>query len=90
MSDKVEITNIVFKIGEKTIELTLEESKKLQNLLNSNFGQNYLGPYPTPVIIDRYIPYYPQPYRWQEWEVTWQGMDTATDNQTGGTLCCSC
>ena len=81
MKDKVEISRVVFKIGGKKIELTLEEAKKLQELLNSNFGQ---------VSIHYYPAYYPQPYVWNDWQLTYGRMDQAADSQTGGTLYCSC
>lgn len=83
MSNKVELSNIVFKIGDKKIDLTLEEAKNLQDLLNNNFGVATAQPYIPYIPIMPYAPYYPpEPYRWQEWEGRY---DT-----TGGTLYCSC
>ena len=85
MSDKIEISKVVFKIGDKTIDLTLDEAKKLQGLLNSNFGQLVTTfPFCNPIPV----PYYPEPYRWGEWEITRQ---TQTSGEVSpGTLMCSC
>ena len=93
MSDKVEISNIVFKIGDKEIELTLSEAKKLQDLLNSNFFSYRAYDGVWPVIIEKHIPHYLEPYRWNDWEITWSGKDNCTqpaDDRSGGTLYCSC
>lgn len=91
MSDKVEISKVCFKIGDKTIDLTLDEAKKLQELLNSNFGQRYV-PQNVPIIIEKAVPYYPDPYRWKEWKITWTGNspNQQIDDRSGGTLYCSC
>ena len=92
MADEVEVKNIVFKIGSNEIKLSLNEAKKLKELLNANFGGSPELPYMPPTIIDRQVPIYPQPYRWREWEITWQGdsYNYQVADRTGGTLYCSC
>ena len=40
--EKVEIKNINLKIGKKTLTLTVEEAKKLKDVLDSLFGENII------------------------------------------------
>ena len=51
-----EITTIKMKIGEQEIEMSLDEAKAFQRLLNETFPEPS-SPIINPVIIER--PYYP-------------------------------
>ena len=76
MTDKVEITSIIVRVGGKEgqkLKLTLEEAKSLQALLNKELGN------------DTYIPYYPVYPGPSYTEITWQG-DT-NDHQTADRCC---
>ena len=73
---KVEIGKVVFKIGNKTLEVTLDEVQRLRKLLNDTFGDI---PYFPPVPYIPYYPYCPGPAP----EITWTisdsiGVTTAT------------
>ena len=60
----VKVEKIVIKIGDKEVEYTLEEAKKLQELLNNLLGNKetiYVPVYPT----------YPQPYPYYSYNVPW-------------------
>jgi hypothetical protein len=56
---QVEIKKLVLKLGNREIELTFEEAKKLSVALNDLFGDKTVYVYPTPPIyIDSYRPYW--------------------------------
>ncbi len=61
MVELAEIKKIVLKIGDKELEITLDEAKELKDLLVKTFGSdniNYIPfTYPQP-----YYPVYPRPY----------------------------
>jgi hypothetical protein len=73
--DVVKVEKIVIKIGDKEVEYTLEEAKKLQELLNNLLGNKetiYIPistPYPVTVpmpypVYPRTYPYYPNTSPW--------------------------
>lgn len=78
----IEVSKIVVKMGDVSVELSLEEARELQRLLNDTFGKQ--------VYIPTVIPYpvYPQPYRYWDRFITWDGTDTSGnwDSTGGGTM----
>ena len=79
MSEKVQVSKIVVKMGDKEVELSLAEAKELQELLNETFGTKETVYIPSqPIYVER-------PYRWTypHWYVTY-GDNTARG--VGGTL----
>lgn len=55
------IEKVVIKIGDQEIPLSLEEAKELQAILNETFPKKekeYI-PYPSPIVINPWRPYYP-------------------------------
>lgn len=75
MKNKVEISKINIKIGDKEIPLTLEEAQELRQILDETFGQKMVV-YPSPPIyIERP---YPRPWRYWDTSVTWS--NTAGDS----------
>ena len=79
MSEKVSVSKIVVKMGKKEVELTLEEAKELQELLNDTFGKKETVYIPgSPIYIER-------PYHWTypRWEVTY---GNTSKFQSDGTL----
>ena len=65
--NRIEVSEINIKIGEKEISLTLDEIKELQILLNATFGQaicySYMQPYPvTPPSYDIGTPLWTAPF----------------------------
>jgi hypothetical protein len=58
MNDKIKVSKIVLKVGDKTVELTLEQAKEMQQILSDLFKDTPLTS-PAPIYIDRpvYIPY---------------------------------
>lgn len=79
MSEKVEVSKIVVKMGKKEVELSLAEAKELQELLNDTFGKKETVYIPgSPIYIER--PYIrPYPY----WTVTYGNSSQPT---SGGAL----
>jgi len=73
MLDKIVVSKIVIKMGKKDVELSLEEAKELQEILNNTLGKVVYIP-SAPIYIDH-------PYRWTtpRWEVSW----TNSTNNTG-------
>ena len=75
---EVSISKINIKIGKKEVELTPDEAKELQEILNETFGKKervYI-PSPYPVVQPVY-----RPYRY--WEVTYgNGTGTVTYSAT--------
>jgi hypothetical protein len=71
--ETVEVKNIVLKIDDKEISLSLGQAKKLKDLLGEMFGISNT----VYVPIDRYIPY--EPYRpWPQYpQVTWCSNTTS-------------
>lgn len=64
-NNKVKINKIEIDLGEKTLELTLEQAKKLKDLLNETFSENKV------IKEKEYIPY-PYPYRpWYDKDRIW-------------------
>lgn len=69
----VEITNIKIKLGEREIELTSDEARKVHAELAKLFGLEitspmpypvlYPFPYPVvPIVIEKEVPSWPQPW----------------------------
>jgi len=79
MKSKVEISKIVVEVGGKKIELSVDDAKKLKDLLNDIFGQpiqpinlgtetiKEIHHYDYPIYIDR-TPY--NPPMWGNPEIT--------------------
>lgn len=73
----VQITTIKFRIGEKEIELTSDEARKIHEELSRLFSNETT---PAPVVIPQpyLVPYWPQPQPivvepWQPWwQPSWQ------------------
>jgi hypothetical protein len=83
--DQIKISNIVIQIADKKIELTLEQAKELQKILDDTFGSKEVTYIPhQPIIIDRYHP----PYRSPWWEVTYSSLGGTGAPQQFGTLMC--
>ena len=61
---KAIIKKLVLDIGGKEIKLSLDEAKQLKVVLGELFDEKPIGwlPYPTPIIIDRFDPYWNYPY----------------------------
>ncbi len=79
MSERVEVSKIVVRMGKKEFELSLAEAKELQELLNDTFGKKETVYIPgSPIYIER--PYI-QPYPY--WTVTYGDTFQLT---SGGTL----
>lgn len=57
-----EITKTVFKIGNKEIEMSVDEAKELKTILGSMFGENI-------TVIREYSDWYKRPWDW--WKVTY-------------------
>ena len=76
---EVSISKINIKIGKKEVELTPDEAKELQEILNETFGKKETVYIPgSPIYIER--PYIrPYPY----WTVTYGNTSQPT---SGGTL----
>ena len=56
--DKAIIKKIILDLGDKEIELTVEQAKKLTTALDEMFGEKIAYTYPrAPIIIERYPPY---------------------------------
>jgi hypothetical protein len=60
---EVSISKICIKIGEKEVELSPDEAKELQEILNDMFGKR------ETVYVPQPYPVYPNPYRY--WSVTY-------------------
>lgn len=75
---KVSIKNVIVKIGDKEISLSLYEAKELQDILNRTFGTEKTVFVPSaPVIIER--PWYPT---YPHWYVTCNADSAVVDNYT--------
>jgi hypothetical protein len=69
VKNKVKISKINIKIGDKEIPLTLEEAQELRQILDDTFGQKTVFYPSTPVIIERpYVRPYPYPY----WSISYE------------------
>lgn len=62
-NNKVEISKINIRIGDKEIPLTLEEAQELRQILDETFGQKTVFYPSTPIYIER-----PRP--WRYWKPT--------------------
>lgn len=75
---KIRVSNVTIELRKRTLELTLDEARELQRLLNDVFPVECPTTPAVPIIIERpYWPWRPGP--------TWTVM---CDNQTE-TLCLS-
>lgn len=73
--NKVEISKINIKIGDKSIELSLEEAQELRQILDETFGQKTVFYPSAPIIIER--PYIRPRQWWEGPTVTWTTGDSA-------------
>jgi hypothetical protein len=75
-TNEVEIKTINIKINKKELSLSIEEAKRLYELLNGLVGPKEVNIVSNPIIIqktdkiDPYYPYYPG-LPWQQPEITW-------------------
>lgn len=86
MTKKVKVSKINIKVNKNTeIELSLEEAKELQKLLNDTFGtsERVITVPSAPAIIP--YPVFPRPWR-RYWEVTWDSNGTGASNVEIGTV----
>ena len=60
MSKNAEIKKIVLELGNKEVELNIEQAKKLHGLLDEMFGVKAMPTYPYlyPIYIERHRPYW--------------------------------
>jgi hypothetical protein len=82
MEEKMEIKEIVLKLGKKEISLSVEEAKKLKELLGELFGKDVIKEVVKEEhhYHDHYRPYwYYQPYYYN------QLLCSTTQNLCGGT-----
>lgn len=71
-ANKIEIKTINIKINKKELSLSIEEAKRLYELLNGLVGPKEVNIVSNPIVIrerDCY-PYYPGT-PWQQPEITW-------------------
>jgi len=64
------ITKIKMQVGEHSLEMTLEEAKDFQRLLNETFPDVQQPTIINPIIIERFREYPYNPYLFGRWEVT--------------------
>lgn len=82
MSEKIEVSKIVLKMGKKKVELSLAEAKELQELLNDIFGKKEIINIPNwPVYIKRQSPWPHQ--RWTTSYDCGKLTYSLTDNKKG-------
>jgi hypothetical protein len=77
MEVKAEIKKVVLKVSDKEISLSVDEAKKLKELLNELFGKEIVKEY---IPISQPYPVYP-PWRWNYPEVTWHGTNQYDNKQ---------
>ena len=65
MNKKAEIKRIILDLGGKEIELSLDQAKRLNKLLQEMFGVPVQSIPTYPIIIERSRPYWEYPY------ITW-------------------
>lgn len=63
--ERVEVSGINIKIGDKEIPLTPAQAKELQDVLNDMFGRSVVVPVRDTIVIER--PYYIPGRRYQYW-----------------------
>ena len=82
MSNKAEIKKIILSLGDKEIELNLDQAKKLYNLLNEIFQVKTVEIPKYPIIIERHRPYWDYPYvTW--WDTTNTKIQMSYTAETG-------
>jgi hypothetical protein len=75
MKKKIEVTKVVIRIGDKPVELTIDQARELKDALNELLGSKETVYLPSsPVIIDRPYPYPYTPY----WTITYGNTGTVT------------
>ena len=88
METKAEIKKVVLKVNDKEISLTLEEAKKLKELLGTLFGNDVVKEY---IIKDNTIyverPYYPYRRYWDCPVVTWTSSAGDMNYKSGAVYC---
>ena len=65
-NNEIKISKIEIKIGQKKLELTLEEARELKEILNKTFPDRYDFQVTYPIYITQ--PNYIQPL-WHKWDV---------------------
>ena len=68
MSKKAEIKKIVLDLGGKEVELSVDQAKKLYDLLGEMYGEKVVVMPSCPIIIERSRPYW-----------TWEGPIWTSD-----------
>ena len=73
---EISISKINIRIGKKEVELTPDEAKELQEILNETFGKKEIVYIPSPYpVVQPVQPVYP-PYRY--WEITYGNTGVVT------------
>ena len=84
MSNKIAITKIEINIGDKKIELSIEDAMELKRILNDTFPDKvpYCPP-PCPIIIHEPCK------RWNDWDIIYTDNTSGTHDgiQSTYTLC---
>jgi len=61
--DKAEIKKIVLDLGGKEVNLSLDQAKKVSEILGEMFGKKEIATYP--IYVEKYKPYWTYPsYNW--------------------------
>lgn len=75
MKSKAEIKKIVIDLGNKEIELSVDQAHKLYKILGDMFSEKQVAtPCPYPVIVEKRVPYWTYPY--EVWCGTGSHFDT--------------
>lgn len=83
MKDKAKIQKIEITVAGKTLNLTIEQAKKLRDILNETFP----APQPHPIIIDRIIP---APYPvWPHPSPIWATTEWTATHRENEVMCIS-
>jgi hypothetical protein len=84
----VKINKVVLKIGEKEVNLSVDDAKELMRLLMDTFGEKETKVITIPQIIEREVYpweiHYIPPYYYPPWKVTWGG--TTAGYSTGTSI----
>jgi len=84
MKTKVTIDKITVSIGDKQLELTLDEAKSLHQELDNLLAKHF-PVFPTPVVINQPypVPCYPHRPIWDRWETTCGGLSSRLSGTSG-------
>ena len=81
MSKEVKVSGVRIKVGDVDIEMSLKQAKELYEMLEDLFGKE------VRYVRDiQYVPYYPRPYPWRDWTVTWGNTSTSDGLQENTTI----